>query len=227
MSSLLTGLQGYWKLDESSGNAADSSGNGRTLTNTGTTPYGAAKINNGAYFNGADNRRLSFSGSVNWSVGSAYSWSFWFLVNALFDFTIFDHVSNGGSSGRLIIQVDRAGRLTANVRGSSINITSSALTTNTFYHLVVTTSGSNYVFHLNNSNLGNISAGTFNETSNIISIGTRFDSFFLKMDGRVDEVGVWNKELTTTEISALYNDGAGLSYPFSPNAQPAFLLNFL
>jgi hypothetical protein len=33
---LLTGLQGYWKFDEASGDAVDSSGNTRTLTQNGT-----------------------------------------------------------------------------------------------------------------------------------------------------------------------------------------------
>ena len=31
-------------------------------------------------------------------------------------------------------------------------------------------------------------------------------------NGSMDELGIWNKELTTTEITALYNSGAGLTY---------------
>lgn len=34
-----TSLQGWWKFDESSGNASDSSGNSRTLTNNNTATY--------------------------------------------------------------------------------------------------------------------------------------------------------------------------------------------
>jgi hypothetical protein len=41
------GLVGYWKMDESSGNALDSSGNGYTLTNNGSTPYVGGKFGNG------------------------------------------------------------------------------------------------------------------------------------------------------------------------------------
>lgn len=33
--------------------------------------------------------------------------------------------------------------------------------------------------------------------------------------GRIDEVGVWNRALNSTELTALYNSGAGLQYPFS------------
>ena len=46
---LTDNLISHWKLDESSGNAADSHGS-NTLTNNGSTPFVAAKINNGADF---------------------------------------------------------------------------------------------------------------------------------------------------------------------------------
>ncbi len=44
---LLTGLAGYYKCDESSGDLADATGNGHTLTNTNTGTFAAGKINNG------------------------------------------------------------------------------------------------------------------------------------------------------------------------------------
>ncbi len=34
------------------------------------------------------------------------------------------------------------------------------------------------------------------------------------MDGIVDEVGLWSRALTIAEVTALYNAGAGLAYPF-------------
>lgn len=33
-------------------------------------------------------------------------------------------------------------------------------------------------------------------------------------NGSVDEVGYWNREITSNEVSQLYNSGVGLSYPF-------------
>ena len=53
--SLSDGLVGYWKMDESSGNAADSSGNGNTGAWNGTgSHYPAGKFGNGGGFNGID-----------------------------------------------------------------------------------------------------------------------------------------------------------------------------
>lgn len=42
------GLVGYWKMDESSGNASDMSGNGYTLSNGGATAYVSGKFGNGS-----------------------------------------------------------------------------------------------------------------------------------------------------------------------------------
>ncbi|MFA4881115.1 MAG: LamG domain-containing protein [Candidatus Doudnabacteria bacterium] len=65
------GLVGYWKMDEASGNPVDSSGNGSTLTNTGTATFASGKFGNTASLNGssqyfyvADNAILSLTGDV-------------------------------------------------------------------------------------------------------------------------------------------------------------------
>lgn len=63
---------GYWRLDESSGDAVDSSGNGLTLTNTGTMTYDFGKYGNGAVGNGTA-RYLAASVQP----GNIYSVSFW------------------------------------------------------------------------------------------------------------------------------------------------------
>jgi hypothetical protein len=37
---------------------------------------------------------------------------------------------------------------------------------------------------------------------------------FLYGNNAIDELGIWNRALTGAEITALYNGGAGRSYPF-------------
>ena len=73
----------YYKLDESSGNAADATGNGYTLTNNGTTTYTTGKINNGGDF-GASNSTKSFSidsatplGLTTTDISTAFSVACW------------------------------------------------------------------------------------------------------------------------------------------------------
>ena len=46
-------------------------------------------------------------------------------------------------------------------------------------------------------------------------IGNSADTFSA-FDGVIDEVGLWSKVLSATEITDLYNSGAGFAYPFDP-----------
>ena len=38
--------------------------------------------------------------------------------------------------------------------------------------------------------------------------------YFMKNGGKIDEVNIWNKELTSTEVTELYNTGTGKFYPY-------------
>jgi len=67
--------------------------------------------------------------------------------------------------------------------------------------------------------------GTWTSTTTVYSIidntnpvyNTRYRGYTRNsFDGRIDEWGIWNRSLTASEISELYNSGAGLSYPFAP-----------
>jgi len=70
---LSNGLVGYWKLDESSGSAADASGNGLTLTNNGTTTYVGGKFGNGSEHVPASSQYLSTATTIT----GAKTVSFW------------------------------------------------------------------------------------------------------------------------------------------------------
>ncbi len=61
---LSSGLVGYWKMDENSGNATDASGNGLTLTNNGTTPYGGGKFARGSEYVPASSQYFSTTTTI-------------------------------------------------------------------------------------------------------------------------------------------------------------------
>ena len=43
--------------------------------------------------------------------------------------------------------------------------------------------------------------------------GSKQNSYFAPSGSKVDAVNVWNKELTQSEITELYNSGNGKQYP--------------
>ncbi len=61
---LSNGLVGYWKMDESSGNANDSSGNGNTLTSVNTPAFSSGKFSNAGSFTAASSQYMYQSQSL-------------------------------------------------------------------------------------------------------------------------------------------------------------------
>ena len=70
---LSNGLLGYWKMDETSGNAADASGNGLTLTNNATTTFVGGKFGNGSEHVPASSQYFSMTTTIS----GIKSVSFW------------------------------------------------------------------------------------------------------------------------------------------------------
>lgn len=100
---LSDGLVGYWKLDETSGDASDASGNGLTLTNNGTTTYVTGKFNRGSEHVPASSQFLSYTTP---SI-SVHTVCFWTNPDTLANYYI-----NLSSSAN--IQSDSSGVLSAN-----------------------------------------------------------------------------------------------------------------
>ena len=88
------------------------------------------------------------------------------------------------------------------------------LTPNSWQHVAVTWDGSSCVFYVNGANAGENSSysGDLRDSDNPVTIGRRNDGarYF---DGRIDEVGIWDRALSAGEIEQLYENGlAGHEY---------------
>lgn len=77
---LRTGLEAFWKFDELSGNAIDSSGNEHHLTQAGTIEATDGRIDGGRLFSGADNSDYFITPAADWNAfGSTnFTIAFWF-----------------------------------------------------------------------------------------------------------------------------------------------------
>lgn len=88
--------------------------------------------------------------------------------------------------------------------------TSSAIPLNTWSHVVFTYNKSNAIIYING-----VSSGTGSSTSNIdtnnnpLWIGAKNSTDRTRdFNGSIDEVGIWNRALTSTEVTQLYNYGS-------------------
>jgi len=228
---LIDNISAYFKLDESSGNAADATGNGHTLTNVNTVGYGAAKINNGADFGSSNtNKKLRNSSSqlglTNFS--SAQSYSFWVNVTTAptsgnTAYLWFNDFSDGNI--RVLYKNDGGTMKVQMARGSGTFLNTAdndfTLTTGTWFHIVFTYAGSgtgNGKLYINGTLQSTELTSTQTTGGGVgpdFTMAMRGNDDTLPFSGQLDEFGAWNKVLTQNEVDELYNSGNGSQYPFS------------
>lgn len=215
---LTDNLVHYWKLDESSGNAADAVG-ALTLTNTNTVTYAAAKINNGAVLTAGSSNYLT--GSMTQSTTLAgFSLSFWANRSSNSNYII---VGKDDSENVAGVWIHSDGNVYFRVENSNTVFQSATDGTTGWHHYVLTYDGTqgtpaNRIVgyrdgsSLTLSTIGDDPPATTNATKPF-TIGSNEATDF--STGTVDEVGVWTRALSGAEVTSLYNGGSGLAYPFS------------
>jgi len=231
---LTDNLVSYWKLDESSGNAADSVGS-NTLTNTGTMTYAAAKINNGAVL--ANGKYLTVADAsqtgLDFATGNM-TWSYWINFTSLPAASATNYmISKWGdpwSYGYACLLYNNAGTYTlrfvnGGVGGQYIDKAITTPTTGVWYHYVwVFTAASAQMEIFINGSTQTAATGSNTALGNntiAFNIGTQAGGGLL--DGGMDEVGCWSRALSSTEVTTLYNGGTGLQYPFIITSATHFL----
>jgi hypothetical protein len=187
-------------------NDANSSTGSNNFTNTGSTPFGSAKIGNGAQFNRTDNRRIGVTSNnlnLNWS--NSYTWSFWTNVNSFANAAyLFDHASNSGAQRRLIVY-NNGGVSAFRFFWSGNEIASSTVSTSTWYKITAVKDGTTMRQYIGATALGTTTLSTVNYNFNQACIGTASDGFTVNSNATIDEtryrVGALSADWITTEYN--------------------------
>lgn len=222
--SLLKSLVGYWKLDESSGNAADSSGNGFTLTNVGTATYAAGKINNGVSLASASTQSLEIADQSLLSLVADFGISFWanFTTKAAtMGLVTIDDFSVGRS---LNVHFDQASdRIKGEGFGGGYHVVTAnnhgSISTGTWIHVALWFLADTLSISINNGTPDTVSGGGPINVTSKFRIGgfSSAGAGAFTFNGLIDEVGVWRRAFDADDRSRLYNGGLGLSIAdFSP-----------
>jgi hypothetical protein len=214
---LSNSLQHYYKLDESSGNAADSKGS-LTLTNTSVT-YGAVKINNGAIFNGSAN--LISGSNIGITGTSARTVAFWGIITGTA--TTEQYFISWGVNGTGTMW--NFGVVNSHwyfSGGNSRDVDTGVTPDNNLHFWCITYDGTTTTIYKDTTSIGSGSP-VLNTTDSHLYLGERVLAD-KPLTGKMDEVGIWTRALTTTEIKQLYNHNGGLQYPL---ANPSNFLMFM
>ena len=220
MRGLLNGLQSYYKLDETSGTRADILGF-VNLTDNGGVGYQVGKIGNSADFVHDTTKYLS-GGDTHFY--NNFTISCWLYQDAYYDADIISKYTALGSGGSWIAPmtwVTGMGGIGMIIRQSSStyavwkagNFT--AANNGAWYHFAAsfnntTRRGKAYLNNVKGTD-SVTTGGPMTTSTSTFQIGDTRNTGF---DGRIDEVGIWNRCLDDSEVAALYNNGNGNQYPF-------------
>jgi hypothetical protein len=205
------GLVALWKFNETGGTTAfDNSGNNHHGSLENGTLFTSGKFNNAAEFDGQDDRISA--GSFDITSGSGLSIVAWIraddfgtsdarIISKAIGTTTNDHywmlstISSGGIKLRFRL---RTNGITTTYIASSGNIFPGVWT-----HVAATWDGSAMRLYKDGILVGNTGkGGSINTNSNVkVAIGNQPDGAGSRpFDGRIDELAVYNKALTQSEI---------------------------
>jgi hypothetical protein len=217
----------YWKWDAASGNAADSAGS-NTLTNNNTTPYVAGLLNNAADFEASSNQNFSITAGAQTGLNYTgdHSWQWWFKpesFSAVYNAFASRQSVSGNDGYQYGVYDAGAGSIHLNAQisngtGQDNYDAVAALTAGNWYHIVWTwnSAGKNGIFYINGSSaINQTKTRALNDSGTTFNMGSNPGGTSIFLDGILDETGLWGRELTSAEVTTLYNSGTPLPYPYA------------
>jgi hypothetical protein len=236
---LNSGLVGYWTLD---GDANDKTGSGHNGTPSGSPTFDPGKIEDGVTLNGT-NQRVEVAHHSEFESGRV-SVSVWAKLDTVSGSGLMSAVVKrsewgGGADKDMIqwsLQYDLDNEKWIFQVGNSVAAYTAEYVgaAGTDWHLLVGTFDGDAVRLFVDGAVVDVNT---DPTSDIVSkafpveFGAQpvnevapftYDHFF---DGMLDEIGIWDRDLTTPEIQDLYNHGVGLWYDEEPIDFQGSMLN--
>jgi hypothetical protein len=218
---LMTGIVGLWHLDEIAGTTGvgsvlDRSGRGNHGTPNGSVVFGSAgKLGTSATFNGSGSQSINFgnSSSINFNGNiTMAAWVFPTISNA---YQVIIANSDGSGSGgnrnyALFLSTSGTGQVYVVIGGNAIGdvAVTPAWTVNAWNHVVMTADGVNVKIYINGI-LANTTPSTsvsVNTAGRLVYVGAENGHY--PLNGKLDEVAVWQKALNAAEVQQLYRRGA-------------------
>lgn len=215
-SSILSGPIAYYTLSDLN----DSTGNVRTLTNNAGVTFVAGKVGNAARFSAASSQYLSRSDSV-FAISGNLSISCWVKFASAADFKRMVSRFVQGTGGYTLATTPTNGVAWGCVgTGGTANAVSANLNNDQWYHIVgtferLTSTARLYVDNVLVATDSIIGGGGMATPDVPFMIGA-FDTVPTNfMDGDIDEVDIDDDLWGAAEVSHLFNNGAGRTWPLT------------
>lgn len=217
-----------WDLDETSGTRVDANTtNSNDLTDTNTVLYATGKQGNAADFESTNTEYLTITDAnqVGLDFSTAATFSYWVNFESDTDAVVIDKTRAGGAPTNSYWILHQGG--TGNYNGFSNSAETylavlHTLNNATWYHVVWTYNAGTAEMFVDGVSKGTASNGTsLTNTTAPFTLGRVNKYTGNYMDGLMDIVEVYDRVLTGTEITDLYNGGAGRACTGRNAAAPA------
>jgi hypothetical protein len=214
-------MVGYWKFDESSAGstATDSSGSGNNLTPAGgstnpgystTVPYTTFPDSHSSTYDGTQYETISSNSSLNVTNLTLSTWVKFNSVNSAY------HTIAGkwriGVNQQYVLQLNSdntIGLFTGDGSTGGAAITTSGTftpTTGVWYHIAATVSGTTGTIYINGISKASGTVSAIGTSSIEFTVGSKKNvggTYAEFLDGSLDDMRLYNRALSTTEITAL------------------------
>lgn len=227
-SDLLTNLLGYYKLDETAGTSAVDQ-LGHSNGSTSATVNQAGKIGMCELFDG-ETAVISIPYVSDQAIsGDTATLSCWVRIGTLpgtvgHEAYLMRATIATSPYETMHLTIGTDNKVHFDVRNTSNTAftveSSGTLSASTWYHIVAVVGGAGNALklYLNGSDVS-ASAGTFTGSIMVNTsywyIGNAYYAAGSGLAGYIDEVGIWKDDLSSANVTTLYNSGNGRTYPFN------------
>ncbi len=211
-------LVSHWKLEEAAtANRVDSEGS-NDLTDSANVEQVTGKIGNASDFESTEGDYLSRASYTMPTGNGARTITVWVNIeSSTGDNQVIIDWGTRATRQEWGLILDTDLHMFIGIFGEDSADSDTVIGTGSFHFLAVTYDGTTVKYYLDGVADGTDTfAGTPNTTStDILSIGILQTAANFEFDGIIDEVSVWSRELTSTEVSFLYNSGNGREFPWT------------
>lgn len=217
-----TNLVSYYSLDEIGSDPLDSHGSndgelsGGTISPDNNDRGATGIIENATDFDGSttyvdtnDNNAFDFVTTDDFTI------QFWIYPTSWDASERIMSNDDGANGWQIIKQTSSGNTVQFWGNGGTVVTSTDTITLNDWNHILITSEAGSIKIYTNDDGTPYSGSTTISASSSDLWIGTDPSGPSNYLDGKLDEVAIYNRALTSTEISLLYNEGNGLLYGVS------------
>ena len=212
---LPSGTEGYWRFNESSGNASDESSNNFTLTNNSTATYAAGKIDNAMSTDGSSNFT---NASVTRFGTDLFTIAFWIKTNQDALKVLISAGTGTSANGALTVWQNGTTGIKINdtYAGGTILQSDVDITDNAWHHVVLTRDGSDdmkcWIDGTEDVSARVNDTTNWNETGNFYVHDRAEDDTYIPTASMDNLLWIKGSAWGSSEVATDYNSGDGKDY---------------